>query len=226
MALGTPTAPTPAVAGGPSITSITSAEFTPAANSLLFAHLTTRRNAINSTEPTISDNSGSMFLWQSLVSDDNLDLGTTLRQRVYVAATGAAPPAVQVSLNSVNTCRMSMQFVQVTGSLSIPVNFVQALDLTGNPSCILPLAPVATSTLIGFYALGKASAGLPTVPTGFTQIEEDYDAVSLLQLQSCYNELSGTQTNAWTGGAAFQAFGSTIEIRSPLLARARAIWMG
>jgi hypothetical protein len=226
MALGTPTAPTPAVVGGPSITSITSAEFTPAANSLLFVHLTTRKSGAGSTEPTIGDNSGGMFLWQSLTTSVNVAGGVALRQRVYVAATGAAPPAVQVSLNSVDTVRMSMQFAQITGSLSVPVNFILNLNATGNPSCVLPLAPAATSTLIGFYVLAKTSAGLPTVPSGFTQLEEKFDAGAQLQLQSCYDELSGAQTNAWTSGSAFPAFGTMIEVRSPLLARSRAIWTG
>ena len=159
MALGTPTSPTPIVGGN--VSSVTSAAFTPTANALLFATLTTRQDA-TLAESTISDNVG--LSWTSLISYSyDAGSGTRLRNRVYVAPTGAAPTSMQVTHEHGVTRRMMLALVQVTGTISVPTNVAGNHATNGSPSVTLSSAPLASSLLLGFYATPESPMAVSAV---------------------------------------------------------------
>lgn len=198
MPFGTPTAPTTPVTGN-GAASITSASYTPSAVSLQFALLSTRKGDTLAA-PTVSDSVGLTWV---LLTDASVDLGSgaRVRQRIYMASVGTSPAAMTVTLTVNDTARATLQLLEMTGYSPTPTNVNFATTTTGSPSVTLPLSPVATSMLLGFFACANSAAAPPTPPSGFTEVEQFYNATGQIQVETCYQSGGGAATNAWSSAA-------------------------
>lgn len=222
MSLGTPTTPT-AMVGVNSGMTVTSALFTPTANSLLFAGLASRRSSTLAAS-TVEDSFGLTWI---LLTDSSQDFGsgTRARQRVYVAATPAIPEPLQVTHRNAAAIRMALHLIEVSGTVSIPTNFIAGYDGDGDPSCVLPLAPAATSTLVGLYCATAVVEELATQPAGFTELEDIFSSGAAYQMETCYDVGGGATTNAWSSASTGETFATIVEVRAPSLARTTAVWI-
>lgn len=209
--LGVPTVPTPRVAVS-SINPLVTAAFPVPANSLLFVGFETRASATLAAS-TITD---SLTTSWSLLIDESHDAGSGVRarQRVYCAAFEDAVESMTVTHSNAASIRKTTHLISITGTTAIPTNFDGTAGGNGNPSTLLPIAPAATSTLLGFFG-GTAAAELTMdPPAGFTELEDLYDANGQMQVQTSYDAGGGAATNAWTSLAAVTV-ASVIEIPLP-----------
>lgn len=223
MPLGTPTTPTPVVASASGST-VTTASFTPSANSLLLASLVVKHDSPPLQPSSIGDSAGLSWTLLTDLSEDT-GAGNPIRQRVYAAATGASPGSMTVTHNSPHSPspRVSLQLVEITGTTIVPVNFAGATSGTGDPSVVLSPAPAASSTLISLFG-GAAAATFPVdPPTGFTELEDTFPTAGAVQMESAYDAGSGATTNSWTTTGA-NTCASVIEVAAPSGGRAYAYW--
>ena len=190
MALGTPTLATPVVV----IASInvTTASFTPTANSLLVVSAGARALALPGL-PTIGNTGGLTF---TPIIDGLYDIGSgaRARSRTWAAVIGSSPGGMTVT-SSTTAGRICIAVIEIIGQGGIPANAAATPSATGDPTMVLGSAPAASSLVLAFLTGSRAGAAI-TPPTGFTELAEADDTV--IGIQCCYDMVSAPTSIAYS----------------------------
>lgn len=215
--LSTPTFPTALVGSNGTGQTAALASYTPSPYSLQAVCIHSRASV---TLAASTFNFPGNLDWQ-VISDPvtgshDLGSGTRARQIVYGAIVGASPTAIAPSATNAGACRQGVQLLQVIGARVLPTNWVtSAASTTGDPTTTLPQAADPLSTLLAFFGGANASTFTCDPPTGFTELEDVFDANASMQTESSYDELAGATVNAWSTTGAAATFATVIEVRQP-----------
>lgn len=180
---------TPTVGAGG--TSITTASFTPTLGALLIA-LGSCRGASLPGALTLNP---SALTWTPLVAD-LFDDGAAPRVRARAwAAVVSAATAMTVQVTSTSAGKCALAIVQITGAGGIPSNYASSNDSGADMTVVLPSAPAASSTVVGWYAAGGSTAVSP--PAGFTELDDQVFS-SDLRVQAVYDAVSAATSTSWS----------------------------
>lgn len=189
MALGAPTLATPTVGAGG--VGITTASFTPTLGALLIALGACRGSSL----PGALTLNPSALTWTPLIAD-LYDSGSAPRVRARAwAATVSAASAMTVQVTSTSAGKCALAIVQITGAGGIPSNYVSANDSGADQTVVLPSAPAASSTVIGWYVAAGANAVAP--PSGYTELDDQVFNTDL-RVQSVYDAASAATSTSWS----------------------------
>jgi hypothetical protein len=204
LAIGTPV--DRGRAGG--TTSATTASFTPTANSVLLALISSKAGTAPS--PSISDSlSGT---WTLITAVNGPATNPFIVGGLYYQQVGASPSAMTVSATGGSTSTV-VAVIEVTGCGTDFSNVAVNTNTAGDPSCTLPSAPGATSAVFGF-AVGHLSNAF-TQTAGFTEL---YDSIptgaSNHRVEFAYDLSSPAQTLGWTSTET-NSVGVAFEVKEP-----------
>lgn len=174
---------------GATATSVTTASFTPTANSRLFAIASSR--PANGVPPVVTDSLGGTW---TLLTGSNIDFGN-INGSIYYRDIGASPAAMTVTATSTGATQVGIQCFDVTGHSTDLSNYASNTNAAGDPTVVLPSAPAAAS--FGIAACLVNAGGTPTTfPTGYSQV---YQVQLATNLRMCLftDSTSAGQTQAW-----------------------------
>jgi len=201
---------------GATATFVTTAAFTPSANSRLFAIAAGRTTS--AVPPTITDSLGGTW---TLVPGASVDF-TNIAGSIRYQDIGASPASMTVTATSGGTQAGVMCF-DVTGHSTDLSNFQPNTNAAGDPSVTLA-AMGATSLGIAAF-IGNAGSAATAVPVGYSSI---YNGAPATNLRMClYTDLgSPGAAQAWTTPSTDSiAFGLEIKEAGAVAGRAK-VWTG
>lgn len=187
MAIGTPTLRD---ASGAIAASVTSASFTPAANSILFCWAGNDGSGSPSATPAISDSLGGT--WTQIGSSVTL---SDLTGALFYRSIGGSPSSMTVT----NTCsdgeRVTINVFDVTGAGTDFSNTASGTSASGDPSFSIS-SPAGTSAIFGFaFALGGNNF---TPPSGYTELTDTSPAATTRRTTTVYDLSSPGTTLTWS----------------------------
>jgi hypothetical protein len=198
-------------------TTVTTASFTPAANSRLFAIGGARPST--GVPPVITDSLGGTW---TLISGSNVDFGNVAGS-MYYRDIGASPAAMTVTATSTGATQVGVQAFDVTGYSTDLSNFQTNTNAAGDPSVTLA-TPAAASFAIAAAVIN--AGGVPTAfPTGYSQV---YQSVVATNLRMCLytDAASAGATQAWVSpGTDSICFGLEIK-EAGAVVKGMKVWGG
>jgi hypothetical protein len=199
VAIGTPTSR--GNAGG--TTSATTASFTPTANSVLLALISTKSTSLPSA-PSISDSLGGT--WTKITDVNGPNSSSFIVGALYYQSVGGSPAAMTVSATGGTTSTV-LSVIEVTGSGTDFSNFNVNTNTAGDPSCTIT-APAAGNAIFGFavghltnaFTQSTGTELFDLVPTGASNHRLEF----AYSLSPASGALSWTSTNTNSVGVAFE----------------------
>lgn len=187
MAIGTPTLRD---ASGAIATSVTSASFTPAANSILFCWAGNDGSGSPSTTPVISDSLGGS--WTQIGSTVTL---SDLAGALFYQSIGGSPSAMTVTSTCSDGERVCINVFDVTGAGTDFSNTASGTNASGDPSFSIS-SPAGTSAVFGFaFALGGNNF---TPPSGYTELTDTSPGATTRRTTTVYDLSSSGTTLTWS----------------------------
>lgn len=187
MAIGTPTLRD---ASGAISSSVTSASFTPAANSILFCWAGNDGSGSPSATPAISDSLGGS--WTQIGSTVTL---SDLAGALFYRTIGGSPSSMTVTSTCSDGERVTINVFDVTGAGTDFSNTASGTSGTGDPSFSIS-SPAGTSAVFGFaFALGGNNF---TPPSGYTELSDTSPASTTRRTTTVYDLSSPGTTLTWS----------------------------
>lgn len=204
---------------GATAAAVTTASFTPAANSRLFAIGSSR--PASGVPPVITDSLGGTW---TLVPGSAIDNGN-INGSVYYQDIGASPAAMTVTATSTGATQVGIQCFDFTGHSADLSNFSFNINAAGDPTVVLPSVPAAASFGIATCLIN--AGGTPTAfPTGYSQV---YQVQVATNLRMCLftDATSAGQTQAWVSpGTDSIAYGLEIKEAAAVTGGLLKVWNG
>lgn len=197
MALGLPTNILAGRASGfPAIT----AEFTVPAGTTMLLALGSYNNVFDYDPLTIDDEQG--LDWQQVVSGYFSNSGSPrVRVQVWKAVSSGGANRITVDRGVGEPANFGIQIVGITGAQSDFSNAAAAIHQAGDPTVVLPSAPHADSTVIGFHCgFGSGSASPPSGYVKLYEFDIKTTGISSHPLQTVYDTESAAQSATWSTG--------------------------
>lgn len=184
-------------------TTVAGVSFTPANGALLIAIVSSRLSggAVPPTKPTITD---TLSLTWTEIMDHIYDPGASPRERIVawytVIGTGAAVTLTGGCASagaSSPVALASMEFAGWGGVAPDFTNQIGADDANGDPSCVLPSVPAATSCVICHTIAAQANSMSKTASYTALGYNDAFASSSGRQAGE-YDDSSAAQTVGWT----------------------------
>lgn len=199
---------------------VTSAAFTPSANSRLWAIASARGSSV--VVPTISDSLGGSW---TLLPSSGIDQGN-IDGAIYYRDIGASPASMTVTCASTAATQVGLMLFDITGAGTDLSNFATDVDTAGDPSLSLPQAPGATGYTIAAI-IRNAGTATVTAPTGYSQAYNAQAATNLYH--GLYVDASSAaQAQAWVSTST-DAIAYGLEFREsggPPAMKGMKVWNG
>jgi hypothetical protein len=173
-------------------TVVTTASFTPSANSRLFAIAGAR--AGGAVVPVVTDSLGGTW---TLLPTSNIDAGNSCGA-LYYRDIGASPAAMTVTATSTGATQTGVMCFDVTGHSIDLSNFAFNTNAAGDPS--LNLAAISAGGYGIATFIGNAGAAPTVTPAGYTSAYNGAIATNL-RMALFVDPTSPGTAQAWTSGS-------------------------
>lgn len=212
MALGTPVSRGAVQSSG---SSVSSAAFTPAADSILIAYAGISNGVNNTRTTTIADSLGGT--WTEIGSGfSGPDDTNWINGRLWWRDIGASPAEMTVTVTeSASSNAVVLMMLEITGADTTDfTNVASDPDDLADPTVVLGSTPEAASTVIGFYHLISSGTTIGTIPTGHSILAEDLAPSGVTDsIQMTYDAGSASDTLGWVSASSSNALAVALEIK-------------